>query len=110
VQRIVNAAYLAGFPFSGLLRVAPYCVPGDIRVVSEIRAYSAKVPSQTDLRLLFYNPIQQSFWKVYSPKFAEIRSNGYEHPLLKSAALASYIEARRSRIDEDGFISMNAEN
>src|SRR5919112_662850 len=34
VQRIANAAYLEGFPFPALLRVAPYCVPGGIRVVS----------------------------------------------------------------------------
>src|SRR5919107_5837214 len=34
VQRIANAAYLEGFLFPALLRVAPYCVPGGIRVVS----------------------------------------------------------------------------
>ena len=34
VQRIAIAAYLEGFPFSALLRVAPYCVGGGIRVVS----------------------------------------------------------------------------
>ena len=27
-------AYLSRFPFSGLLRVAPYCAPGGISVVS----------------------------------------------------------------------------
>jgi hypothetical protein len=35
VHGIANAAYLEGFPFSGLLRVAPYCVPGGIRMVSK---------------------------------------------------------------------------
>jgi hypothetical protein len=34
VQGIANAAYLEGFPFPALLSVAPYCVPGGIRVVS----------------------------------------------------------------------------
>jgi hypothetical protein len=34
VQGIANAAYLKGFPFSVLLRVAPYCVPSGIRAVS----------------------------------------------------------------------------
>src|SRR5918995_5645270 len=29
-----NTAYLEGFPFSGLLSVAPYCVPSGIRLVS----------------------------------------------------------------------------
>jgi hypothetical protein len=38
LQRLANPAYLGGFLFSGLLRVAPYCVPGGIRVVSrEVR-------------------------------------------------------------------------
>jgi hypothetical protein len=31
---LANAAYLSRFLFSGLLRVAPYCAPGGIRVVS----------------------------------------------------------------------------
>jgi hypothetical protein len=34
VQGIANAAYLEGFLFCGVLRVAPYCVPDGIRVVS----------------------------------------------------------------------------
>src|ERR687898_386094 len=34
LQGIANAAYLEGFPFPVLLRVAPYCVPGGIRVVA----------------------------------------------------------------------------
>jgi hypothetical protein len=34
VQGFAIAAYLEGFPFPALLRVAPYCVPGGIRVVS----------------------------------------------------------------------------
>ena len=29
-----NTAYLEGFPFSGLLSVAPYCAAGGIRLVS----------------------------------------------------------------------------
>jgi hypothetical protein len=36
VQGIVNAAYLQGFPFPASLSVAPYCVPGGIRVVSNV--------------------------------------------------------------------------
>jgi hypothetical protein len=39
VQRIANAAYLEGFPFPALLRVAPYCVRGGIRVVSNRISY-----------------------------------------------------------------------
>ena len=34
MQRVANAAYSEGFPFSGLLSVAPYCVPGGVGVVS----------------------------------------------------------------------------
>src|SRR5215203_3510654 len=37
LQRGANPAYLEGFPYSGLLSVAPYCVPGGIRVVSGAR-------------------------------------------------------------------------
>src|SRR5215207_4885927 len=35
LHRLANPPYLKGFPFSTLLRVAPYCVPGGIRVVSK---------------------------------------------------------------------------
>src|SRR5215203_5915191 len=35
LQRLANTAYLEGFPFPALLRVAPYCVPGGIRMVSK---------------------------------------------------------------------------
>jgi len=38
LQRIAKPAYLSRFLFSGLLRVAPYCVPGGVRVVSGVRA------------------------------------------------------------------------
>ena len=34
MQGIANAAYLEEFPFPALLRVAPYCVPSGIRLVS----------------------------------------------------------------------------
>src|SRR5829696_8919113 len=72
--------------------------------------YSARFPFQTDLRLLFYNPIHRNSWKVCSPKLAEARSNTYGHPLLKSTGLTSYFKAATLRIDEDSCISMNAEN
>ena len=40
MQEIANPAYLEGFPFPALLRVAPYCVPGGIRVVSgEVKSW-----------------------------------------------------------------------
>jgi hypothetical protein len=34
LQGYANLAYLSGFSFPALLSVAPYCVPGGIRVVS----------------------------------------------------------------------------
>jgi hypothetical protein len=37
VQGVANPAYLGDFLRSGLLRVAPYCVPGGIRLVSKAR-------------------------------------------------------------------------
>src|SRR5919107_4191927 len=39
LPRVAIPAYLNGFPFSTLLRVAPYRVPGGIRVVSISRSY-----------------------------------------------------------------------
>jgi hypothetical protein len=39
LQEVANPAYLSDFLFSGLLRVAPYCVPGGIRVVSIALSY-----------------------------------------------------------------------
>ena len=39
MQRLANDAYLSGFLCSALLRVAPYCVPGGIRVVSILSSY-----------------------------------------------------------------------
>jgi hypothetical protein len=46
VQGIANAAYLSGLLFSGLPCVAPYCVPGGVRVVSIASIYctAATVP------------------------------------------------------------------
>jgi hypothetical protein len=35
LQGFANPAYPKGFSFSTLLRVAPYCAPGGIRVVSQ---------------------------------------------------------------------------
>jgi len=34
LHTVAKAAFLRGFPISGLLRIAPYCAPGGIRVVS----------------------------------------------------------------------------
>jgi hypothetical protein len=34
LHELANPAYLEGFPFPALLRVAPYCVPGGARVVA----------------------------------------------------------------------------
>jgi hypothetical protein len=45
VQGIANAAYLEGIPFPALLRVALYCVPGGIRLVSiSPSSYSSASP------------------------------------------------------------------
>ncbi len=34
LHNLENPAYLSRFPFSGLPCIAPYCVPGGVRVVS----------------------------------------------------------------------------
>jgi hypothetical protein len=37
LRGIANPSYLSRFPSSALSRVAPYCAPGDVRVVSKAR-------------------------------------------------------------------------
>jgi hypothetical protein len=39
VQGVANPSFLKGFPFSTLLRIALYCVPGGVRVVSIAPSY-----------------------------------------------------------------------
>ena len=39
LQGLAKPLYLGGFLCSGLLRVAPYCVPGGVRVVSILPSY-----------------------------------------------------------------------
>jgi hypothetical protein len=36
VHNVAKDAFLRVFPFSGLLRIAPYCAPGGIRVASKM--------------------------------------------------------------------------
>jgi hypothetical protein len=36
LHRLANPAYISQFLFPGLLHIAPYCVPGGVRVVSEV--------------------------------------------------------------------------
>jgi hypothetical protein len=50
VQGIANPAFQKGFLFSGLLRVAQYCVPGGIRVVSISPFPGHCEPPRTTLR------------------------------------------------------------
>src|SRR5215208_1635484 len=42
VQGVANPAYLRGIPFPRLQRVAPYCVPGGVRMVSISPSYLDK--------------------------------------------------------------------
>jgi hypothetical protein len=42
LQEGANPAYLSRFLYSGLLRVASYCVPGGVRVVSMSSSYPLK--------------------------------------------------------------------
>ena len=39
LQGFANPAYLSGFLCSGLQSVAPYCVPGGVRVVAILLSY-----------------------------------------------------------------------
>ena len=82
MQGIANAAYLEGFPFPALLRVAPYCAPGGIRVVSnhpQIRVTSPFMFSLLSVRIgralpsprTASSPWQRSLPRVEMRTFAE---------------------------------------
>ena len=55
MQEIANAAYLEGFPFPALLSVAPYCVPGGIRMGDSYSLTSGPMAKTRDL-LQSHNP------------------------------------------------------
>src|SRR5918992_1079425 len=57
--RLANPAYLEGFPFPALLSVAPYCVPGGIRVVSAVRGLCLAGSSALDKRVGMGMPYPQ---------------------------------------------------
>src|SRR5215208_1282734 len=57
VHGIANAAYLSGFLFSDLLLVAPYCVPGGIRVVSGAGRWHSSDPHAIAIRNTRYGVV-----------------------------------------------------
>jgi hypothetical protein len=52
LQEFANAAFLGRFLFLGLLRVAPYCVPGGVRVVSSGVGFQVLAGSIGGLKLV----------------------------------------------------------
>jgi hypothetical protein len=44
LQGVAIAPFLGRFPFSALLRIAPYCVPGGVRVVLGGVDYASPIP------------------------------------------------------------------
>jgi hypothetical protein len=50
LARGCKPAFLSDFLCSGLLRVAPYCVPGGIRVVSEVHRSRVANPFASQIR------------------------------------------------------------
>jgi len=59
LHRLANPAYLSGFPFSALRRVAPYCVLGGVRVVSNyVTNSTADVPTFTRDESHYRHPVQ----------------------------------------------------
>jgi hypothetical protein len=56
VQGVANPAFLSDFLCSGLLGVAPYCVPGGIRVVSGVREYPRQLLPLELVRLWTRDP------------------------------------------------------
>ena len=67
MQRLANAAYLEGFPYSGLLSVAPYCVPGGIRVVSTSVDYCGLVSGKSPFRFVPQSKIHSGDESVNKP-------------------------------------------
>ena len=61
MQGVANAAYLEGFPFPALLRVAPYCAHGGVRVVSNDRglrvAGSPALDRQVAMGMAYLQPV-----------------------------------------------------
>jgi hypothetical protein len=51
VQKLADAAYLEGFPFPALLRVAPYCVPGGINTGEYLLHHAACERYACEVRL-----------------------------------------------------------
>src|SRR5829696_5199111 len=62
LHRNTNPAYLSRFRFSALLGVAPYCVPGGIRVVSISSLYSPDT-------IVHRRPARFNLWKKEDQRF-----------------------------------------
>src|SRR5215204_5593968 len=73
-------AYLGGFLCCGLLRVAPYCVPGGIRVVSRLIAPAVHLRGHSVARICF-QPAGGGF--VYLPR--RLYSAGIHYIIGKSS-------------------------
>ncbi len=58
---VANPAFPEGFPFSGLLSIAPYCVPGGVRVVSEVRELRVTRSPSLDTRVGFGDGLPATF-------------------------------------------------
>jgi hypothetical protein len=56
MQRLADFPYLGGFLFSGLPRVARYCVPGGVRVVSKLSSHPRKAVMTDDLHKAHMEP------------------------------------------------------
>src|SRR5918998_5653362 len=98
VQKVAKPAYLEGFPFPALLRVAPYRVPDGIRVVSvapRIRLTLSPMSSSSEVQIgkLFIMPltsellprrslVNRSKVSLTSTSPTSLYYNGYAYPRL----------------------------
>ena len=53
LQEVANTPFLKGFPFSALRRVAPYCFPGGVRLVSGAVGCVLSLPCLPGASVLF---------------------------------------------------------
>ena len=88
VQGLANAAYLSDFLFSGLLRVAPYYVPGGLRVVSiEVHSCSTIV--------LTPNEHPKDAPHLAGHGSIQLTLDRYSHPILRAPVSLRMLPPRR---------------
>src|SRR5215203_5183066 len=95
LHRFANPPYLGRFPFSALPRVAPYCVPGGVRVVSIspfLLPYTGGVTKDDKYRLPRH-PLTGEICRIYLfDRFGGCKALEKKGPGLRAPALSQHTE------------------